>query len=122
VLRERRVPATPIGRALGFAGMGASLLLGTLKDNIVGTFTGPPKAAEADASSASSGGGGGAFHIITESNAERLAAALCRMRGAALKLGQMLSIQDDTVLPPQVGAAEWGGVRWGAASPGRACS
>jgi hypothetical protein len=41
-------------------------------------------------------------NFITESNAERLANALCRMRGAALKIGQMLSIQDETVLPPQV--------------------
>ena len=31
--------------------------------------------------------------FMTEDNAERLANALCRMRGAALKLGQMLSIQ-----------------------------
>lgn len=45
-------------------------------------------------------GGGGR---MTEANAERLADALCRMRGAALKLGQMLSIQDEQVLPPQVG-------------------
>ncbi len=42
---------------------------------------------------------------LTEANAERLADALCRMRGAALKLGQMLSIQDENVLPPQVGRA-----------------
>ena len=40
---------------------------------------------------------------LTDKNAERLATALCRMRGAALKLGQMLSIQDEGVLPPQVG-------------------
>ena len=39
---------------------------------------------------------------LTDKNAERLASALCRMRGAALKLGQMLSIQDEGVLPPQV--------------------
>ena len=39
---------------------------------------------------------------ITERNAERLADALCRMRGAALKLGQMISIQDENVLPPAV--------------------
>ena len=39
---------------------------------------------------------------LTEGNAERLANALCRMRGAALKLGQMLSIQDENVMPPQV--------------------
>ena len=39
---------------------------------------------------------------LTEANAERLANALCRMRGAALKLGQMLSIQDENLMPPQV--------------------
>ena len=39
---------------------------------------------------------------MTAGNAERLADALCRMRGAALKLGQMLSIQDENMLPPQV--------------------
>ena len=31
--------------------------------------------------------------FLSEANAERLAVTLCRMRGAALKLGQMLSIQ-----------------------------
>jgi aarF domain-containing kinase len=40
-----------------------------------------------------------------QSNAERLANALCRMRGAALKIGQMLSIQDETVLPPEIQSA-----------------
>jgi hypothetical protein len=40
--------------------------------------------------------------FMTEANAERLANALCRMRGAALKIGQMLSIQDENLLPPQV--------------------
>ena len=44
---------------------------------------------------------------MTASNAERLADALCRMRGAALKLGQMLSIQDENMLPPQVGRSCW---------------
>lgn len=40
--------------------------------------------------------------MLSEDNATRLADALCRMRGAALKIGQMLSMQDDQVLPPQV--------------------
>ena len=44
----------------------------------------------------------GQCRYITERNAERLADALCRMRGAALKLGQMISIQDENVLPPAV--------------------
>ena len=117
VLRERRVPSTPFGRALGFAGMGASLLLGTLKDNIVGSLTGGSGSSSSGGSSsggsgsstANGDGSGGrpaaAFNVITEANAERLAAALCRMRGAALKLGQMLSIQDESVLPPAVQSA-----------------
>ena len=42
---------------------------------------------------------GGDSAFMTEANAERLAVALCRMRGAALKLGQMLSIQDESVIP-----------------------
>ncbi|MES1913339.1 MAG: hypothetical protein MHM6MM_005530, partial [Cercozoa sp. M6MM] len=36
---------------------------------------------------------------LSEANAERLTATLCRMRGAALKLGQVASIQDVSVLP-----------------------
>ena len=49
---------------------------------------------------ASSGAGSGSGAkldgsiILTEANAERIVATLCRVRGAALKLGQMLSIQD----------------------------
>ena len=31
--------------------------------------------------------------FLTEANAERIVDTLCRVRGAALKLGQMLSIQ-----------------------------
>lgn len=40
--------------------------------------------------------------FLSEKNAERLALALCRMRGAALKIGQMLSIQDESLVPPPV--------------------
>jgi aarF domain-containing kinase len=36
---------------------------------------------------------------MSDANAERLAETLCKMRGAALKLGQMLSIQDEGLLP-----------------------
>lgn len=53
-------------------------------------------------SGGSGAGGRGGASFLTEANAERLANALCRMRGAALKIGQMLSIQDESVLPPQV--------------------
>mgnify|MGYP003703444551 CR=1 FL=1 len=42
------------------------------------------------------------YPFLSEKNAERLALALCRMRGAALKLGLMLSIQDESIIPPPV--------------------
>ncbi|KAG8123345.1 putative Chaperone activity of bc1 complex-like protein, partial [Naja naja] len=35
-------------------------------------------------------------------NAERIVSTLCKVRGAALKLGQMLSIQDDAFINPQL--------------------
>lgn len=91
--RERRVPSTPLGRAMGFAGLGMSLIGGTVVDKIADTFS-------LSSSSSKAIGAGNAF--VTEKNAERLAAALCRMRGAALKLGQMISIQDENVIPPQL--------------------
>lgn len=109
-MRERRVPASPMGRALGFAGMGATLMLGTLGDAIgrtVGGIMGPQQGAAAGGSgsgaAAAEGVGGNAY--LTAANAERLANALSRMRGAALKIGQMLSIQDESLIPPQVQAA-----------------
>ena len=42
--------------------------------------------------------------FMSEANTERLAEGLCRMRGAALKVGQMLSIQDESLVPPQLQA------------------
>ncbi|BGP51514.1 hypothetical protein JCM10450v2_007460 [Rhodotorula kratochvilovae] len=41
---------------------------------------------------------------MSEANLERLVGKLAKMRGAALKLGQFLSIQDTKQLPPQLEA------------------
>jgi predicted unusual protein kinase regulating ubiquinone biosynthesis (AarF/ABC1/UbiB family) len=38
--------------------------------------------------------------FLTSANARRLARRLSRLRGAAMKLGQLLSMQDDDLLPP----------------------
>lgn len=38
--------------------------------------------------------------FLTEENVQRVVDTLCKVRGAALKLGQMLSIQDETLLSP----------------------
>jgi len=100
--RERAVPSSSIGRAFGFASLGATILLGTAKDTISRAWRGQRADDETE------GGQQGLSlysAFISETNAERLAEAMCRMRGAAMKLGQMLSIQDENILPPQFSAA-----------------
>ena len=80
------VPATRAGRAVGFASLGLGLAVGTVAEaasRVFGTGTNP-----------------GGSVVANDANADRLAATLRRMRGAALKMGQMLSIQDESLLPP----------------------
>lgn len=86
VLKEgRNVPSSRIGRAAGFASLGFGLAMGTASEL---------------ASRLVSSERRGTSVIATDANADRLTATLCRMRGAAMKMGQMLSIQDETLLPP----------------------
>ena len=40
--------------------------------------------------------------LLSPQNADRIVAKLTKMRGAALKVGQMLSIQDSNMIPQQV--------------------
>ncbi|KAJ9187966.1 hypothetical protein P3X46_003373 [Hevea brasiliensis] len=94
--RERKVPSTPFSRALGFAGLGAGLAWGTIQESTKRLVFGTPSSQ--DKQSALS-------PFLSEKNAERFALALCRMRGAALKLGQMLSIQDESLVPAPILAA-----------------
>lgn len=84
-MRERAVPSTQIGRMVGFGGLAMRMAFGEAVDR---------------ASYAFSGNDGP--RTISDENAERLAESLCRMRGAALKLGQMLSIQDEDSIPPSL--------------------
>jgi aarF domain-containing kinase len=48
------------------------------------------------------GGGGEGSFMLSAGNMERLVAKLSRMRGAALKLGQMISFQDSKMLPAPI--------------------
>ncbi|KAI7748431.1 hypothetical protein M8C21_007589 [Ambrosia artemisiifolia] len=94
--RERKVPSTPFSRAIGFAGLGAGLAWGTVQESARRIVFGK---------SESQGNQSALSPFLSEKNAERLALALCRMRGAALKLGQMLSIQDESLVPAPILAA-----------------
>jgi aarF domain-containing kinase len=105
---ERRtvaVPASPLARVFGFGQLAAGLAAGTISESARRAWNG-----NGENNKNVNGGGlvddspliGGGSVFMTEANAERLAVALCRMRGAALKLGQMLSIQDESFIPPQI--------------------
>lgn len=93
--RERRVPSTPFSRALGFAGLGAGLAWGTIQESTKRLVYGTQNSSDKPLLSP----------FLSPKNAELLALGLCRMRGAALKLGQMLSIQDESLVPAPILAA-----------------
>ena len=88
----RAVPSTRIGRAFGFAQLGLGLAMGAAMEGVARVFDG------------SNSNRSGSL-MVNESNSDRLASSLCRMRGAALKMGQMLSIQDESLLPPALSKA-----------------
>lgn len=108
-MRERRVPQTAFSRIAAFGGLGASLLTGAAAEITRRAFQGRSDTDVSSSSSSSTSdddsGRRRPSPFVTEANAARLADTLSRMRGAALKLGQMLSIQDETVIPPQLSAA-----------------
>ena len=96
VALERSVPASRVSRVASFASLGAGLAFGTVAEasrRAVGIRSGANSGASTDGSL-----------VLTEANASRIVATLCRVRGAALKLGQILSIQDGAVIGPELQA------------------
>lgn len=89
VSKQRKVPSTRIARMASFGGLFAGLGIGTVNSLAKGAL-----------------GLGGATDmksaLFSPANAERIVDTLCRVRGAALKLGQILSIQDSTIVSPQL--------------------
>lgn len=92
--KETAVPSSRVGRLINYSGLVAGLGLGALAEvtkrqlglNKTGSslvdVTGNP--------------------FLSQANAERIVSTLCKMRGAALKLGQMLSIQDNAFISPEL--------------------
>ncbi|KAF6831882.1 ABC1 family protein [Colletotrichum plurivorum] len=83
VLRESKVPATRISRLWNYGGLAAGMMGGAITESIGRAF----------------GGGGEGSVLLSAGNMERLVSKLSRMRGAALKMGQMMSFQDTKMLP-----------------------
>ncbi|KAJ0063888.1 hypothetical protein NL108_013165 [Boleophthalmus pectinirostris] len=89
--RERKVPATRISRLVNFGGLAVGLGIGAIAEVAKQSLGGKSKG---DALLDSP--------LLSEANAERIVSTLCKVRGAALKIGQMLSIQDNSFINPQL--------------------
>ncbi|XP_004083788.1 atypical kinase COQ8A, mitochondrial [Oryzias latipes] len=94
--RERKVPVTRLSRLANFGGLAVGLGIGALAEVAKKSIgfngaSGENKKSVLDSSP-----------FLSEANAERIVRTLCKVRGAALKLGQMLSIQDDAFINPHL--------------------
>ncbi|CZT13703.1 probable abc1 protein precursor [Rhynchosporium agropyri] len=85
-LRESKVPSSRLGRLWNYGGLAAGMVGGAISESIrrVG------------------GGGSGGSYMLSAGNMDRLVTKLSRMRGAALKLGQVISFQDSKMLPEPI--------------------
>lgn len=79
-MRESRVPSSRIGRIWQYGGLAASMTMGAVGESF-------------RRATGRGGGATGGSLMLSAGNMERLVAKLSRMRGAALKLGQMMSFQ-----------------------------
>lgn len=93
--RERKVPASRISRLANFGGLAVGLGLGALAEVAKKSLLGEYLQSE-------DGSRPGSSRFLSEANAERIVQTLCTVRGAALKVGQMLSIQDNSFISPQL--------------------
>lgn len=89
VAKQRKVPSSRIGRIASFGTLFAGLGVGTINELTKGALGlgGSKTMKEA---------------LFSNDNAERIVDTLCKVRGAALKIGQILSIQDSNVVSPQI--------------------
>jgi aarF domain-containing kinase len=92
--QERYVPSSAGSRALHFGMLGIQLLGGTVSEAI------KQKVGLKDELNDQKGKEGFARYAINEKNADRLQKSFRKMRGAALKVGQILSTSENSVLPP----------------------
>lgn len=80
-MRESRVPSSRFGRLWQYGGLATSMAFGAVGESFRRV----------------TGGESTGSVMLSEANMERLVVKLSRMRGAALKLGQMMSFQGMSV-------------------------
>jgi len=97
--RERVVPGSRAGRVLNFGQLAMGLAAGVVAESTKRGFDVFRKTSAVVAENPSILDNN---LFLTEANAERIVNTLCRVRGAALKLGQTISIQDTALISPQL--------------------
>ncbi|KAJ5598434.1 hypothetical protein N7537_008518 [Penicillium hordei] len=83
---ESRVPSSRLGRLWQYGGLATSMAFGAVGEGF----------------RRATGSQDNGSIMFSAGNMERMVAKLSKMRGAALKLGQMLSIQDSNMLPEPI--------------------
>ncbi|GAA5854879.1 hypothetical protein JCM3766R1_005432 [Sporobolomyces carnicolor] len=97
-LTSSKVPSSRLGRLMHYGGLAAGLGFGMASEAIKRTTYGQG-AGTVDGQQPQQQRPG---LLLSDANVERLVNKLSKMRGAALKLGQFLSIQDTKLLSPQL--------------------
>jgi aarF domain-containing kinase len=85
-MRESRIPSSRLGRLWNYGGLAAGMFGGAISEGL----------------RRATGNGGQGSYMLSARNMDRLVAKLSRMRGAALKMGQMMSFQDSKMFPPAI--------------------
>ncbi|KAF9543088.1 hypothetical protein EC957_001302 [Mortierella hygrophila] len=88
-LTAAAMPTSRVSRLLHYGGLAASLGVGAFTETVRRSVGRGTTNTESPV-------------FLTPANMDRLVSKLTRMRGAALKLGQMLSIQDNKMLPTEL--------------------
>ncbi len=88
--RHRAVPSSRLGRLGGFASMAGGIASGMIGEGARRLAAGERPTVDQ--------------LLMTPANAKRLADRLAHLRGAAMKLGQMISMDAGDVLPPELSA------------------
>ncbi len=86
-LKSSAMPSSRMSRLFHYGALATGVGVGVVEESIKRLVNNPS---------------GGNSLIFTPGNIERISTKLSKMRGAALKLGQMLSLQDNKVLPEEI--------------------
>ncbi|CAG9860145.1 unnamed protein product [Phyllotreta striolata] len=88
--KQRKVPSSRVARMVSFGTLAAGLGLGTAAEYAKRSlFSKNPGTDNSNV-------------FFNEANMDRIVDTLCKVRGAALKIGQILSIQDESIVDPEI--------------------